>query len=261
MRPLLEWQRAKHRFFITPVEQRGASICLTEGQSEQAARVLRLAPGDLVVVLDGSGEEWLVQLEVVTRRLTRGTVIDARRALGEPETAITLYQALVPREKFEFVLQKGTEIGVSAFVPIVTTRSVARAPLEPSRLARWQSIVREAAEQAHRGRLPRVFQARPFSAALAEREPSRLGFLASPSAQQPLAEALGTVRAGQAFDLWIGPEGGFTDDEVALARAANLSVVSLGPRILRTETAGLVLAAIVLYEAGELAHRRVNDST
>lgn len=232
-------------------------------------RVLRLAPGDRVIVLDGSGREWLVRLSHLGGDEAAGQVEDERLVAGEPRLRLALYQALLPREKFELVLQKGTEIGVSLFVPVITARSLVRDPLPAARLERWRAIAREAAEQSRRGRVPEVRQAERFEAALAagfapagaeheagaarSRRAACLRLFAWEASDRPLREVLRRELAACAeVQLWIGPEGGFSEAEARLAESSGLIPVSLGPRVLRAETAGLVLAALVLYDAGEL---------
>ncbi|MBI4492538.1 MAG: 16S rRNA (uracil(1498)-N(3))-methyltransferase [Chloroflexi bacterium] len=249
----MPWSHAKHRFFVPAGSRSGDRVSFSPEQAHQMGRVLRLSEGDVVVALDGSGQEWLVRLERVAGATAQGGVVDARPAWGEPTTHVTLYQALVPREKLELVLQKGTEIGVSAFVPVATERSLARGPLSPERLERWRAIVREAAEQARRGRVPELAQALPLPQALAAADRAALGLFAWERSARPLAEVLHAGRPlARAVHLWVGPEGGFSEAEARQAEAAGLVSVSLGPRILRTETAGLVLAALVLFEAGDL---------
>lgn len=243
----------KHRFFVPAEARSGEAVRFSPSQAHQMARVLRLAPDDQVIALDGSGQEWLIRVEHISSSAAEGQIIEQRPARGEPATHVTLYQALVPREKFELVLQKGTEVGVSTFVPVITERSLARSMLSPDRLERWRSIVLEAAEQAHRGRVPVIEQAISLQQALAHVDPHALGLFAWERSTQSVAEVLHAgLSPGRDVIVWVGPEGGFSEAEASQATAAGLQVVSLGPRILRTETAGLVLAALVLFEAGDL---------
>lgn len=250
--PAVQWLAAKHRFFV-PVEAIAASsIAFTSEQARQMARVLRLQAGELVIALDGQGREYLVELSQLSPIASGGTVLSQRPAPGEPATRVTLYQALVPREKFELVLQKGTEVGVSAFVPVVTERSLVREPLKSTRLERSQSILREAAEQSRRGRVPALAQAATLAETLAAPDADALNLFAWERATPSLSQALGgSLQRGARVNLWIGPEGGFSEAEADRATASGCQLISLGPRILRTETAGPVLAALVLYAAGE----------
>jgi 16S rRNA (uracil1498-N3)-methyltransferase len=249
---------AKHRFIVE-------SAILTEGEvflegefARQIARVLRLRPGERIVVLDGSGAEAEVELRVVTPTLVTGPIQAIRPSPAEPRVAITLYQALLQREKMEVVLQKGTEVGISRFVPVVSQRSlIGRGDgVDERRLERWRRIVREAAEQSRRGRAPEVRGPVSLEEALAEAASVGPVVVAwENERERSLRAALRSIPSGAALSLFVGPEGGFVEDEIAFAERSGALTVSLGPRILRTETAGPVLAALVLYEFGDLEAR------
>jgi 16S rRNA (uracil1498-N3)-methyltransferase len=246
-----------HRFFVPPEWLIGGAVAIAGAQAHQIARVLRMRPGDRVVVLDDSGWEFEVQLLAVQHELVRGEVVSRRLASGEPHTRITLYQGMLKSDRFEFVLQKGTELGIVEFVPLVTTRTVALDRDAPGKKhPRWQAIVQEAAEQSRRGRKPMLRQAMPFAQACEEvSHCTELKLLpweeeSQTSLRSMLQTAAADTRGG--VHLFVGPEGGFTRDEVEIARGYGLLPVTLGRRILRAETAGLVAAAAILYEWGDL---------
>jgi 16S rRNA (uracil1498-N3)-methyltransferase len=245
-----------HRFFVDPAILGGERVALTGPLAHQISRVLRLKGGDRVVLLDGAGREAVVRLDEVRSSGVTGTVDLVRASRPEPSLSLTLYQALVSRDRFEVVLQKGTEIGVRRFVPTWCERSIVPGErIDEKRLERWRRIVTEAAEQCERGIVPEVAPLTRFADALAE------AVAAGPTViaweREPERSVQAGIRAALAADrrvlcLTIGPEGGFTEPEIELARQAGALTVSLGPRILRTETAGPVLAALALYEAGDL---------
>jgi 16S rRNA (uracil1498-N3)-methyltransferase len=247
-----------HRFFIPPEWLTGNAVAIAGPQAHQIARVLRMRPGDRLVVLDDSGWEFEVHLLAVQPELVRGEVVGRRLAAGEPHTRITLYQGVLKGDHFELVLQKGTELGIVGFVPLVTARTVALDRDAPGKKhPRWQSIVQEAAEQSRRGRKPALRPAMPFAQAC--EEVSRCAELKLlPWEEESQTSMRGVLRAADpagkeaAVHLFVGPEGGFTRDEVELARGYGLLPVTLGRRILRAETAGLVAAAAILYEWGDL---------
>lgn len=247
---------AGHRFFVEPATLTANLVELGGVQARQIARVLRLRVGERIIVLDGSGLEHEVELGAVTPSRVRGAVRATRTSVGEPRLAITLYQAVVARERFELVLQKGTEVGVAAFVPTWCERSLPRGEaIDDRRLERWRRIVREAAEQAGRGRLPTIRPPLRLTEALTEATESGPTLVAweaerSRSVRVALDELL-ALRPEQ-LSLFIGPVGGLAPSEVAAATQLGALTASLGPRILRTETAGPVLAALALYEGGEL---------
>lgn len=248
-----------HRFFLPPgalVE--GATVALDD-YAHQLHAVLRLQPGAPLLLLDGSGLEFDATLTTLGPRHAGALVAAGRPSRGEPRLAIILFVATLKADKFEWVLQKGTELGVRRFVPVVTRRSVARpaAALAP-KLPRWQNIVREAAEQARRGRLPRVEPPLDFGPALALAAPGPRLLAWEESATQPPATHVrpATIRSasgrGEEISLLVGPEGGFDVAEVEQAQAAGWQVVSLGARTLRAETASLAAVAALLALAGEL---------
>ena len=254
---VIEGSTGMHRFFVDPAILGGDRVALTGLQAHQIGRVLRLKPGDRVVLLDGTGREHVVQLDEVRSSAVTGTVEVVRPSRPEPGLVLTLYQALVPRDRFETVLQKGTEVGIARFVPTWCERSIVPGVerIDEKRLERWRRIVTEAAEQCERGIVPEVTPPLRFQDALTqavatgptlvawERERER-------SVRDGLREAL--TGDGRALGLMVGPEGGFSSHEIPTAREAGALTISLGPRILRTETAGPILAALALYEAGDL---------
>jgi 16S rRNA (uracil1498-N3)-methyltransferase len=154
------------------------------------------------------------------------------------------------RDRFELVLQKLTEIGAAAIAPVVTERALVREAPDSRRYMRWQAILREAAEQCGRGVVPALLPALPFALALGDAAGRRVMAHAGVRCQT-LRAALADRPRGVA--LFVGPEGGFTPGEVACARGAEASIVTLGPRVLRAETAAMLVAGLVLYELGDLS--------
>jgi 16S rRNA (uracil1498-N3)-methyltransferase len=244
-----------NRFFISTSDCAGEQVRLSREQAHQVAHVLRLKAGDTITVLDGTGQEYDVTLTVVSSTEALGRITGQRPAAGEPAVELTLFQSLLAREKFEWVLQKATEVGVAQVVPVLTERSLVRVKrMEANKLDRWRRIVAEAAEQSHRGRIPKLEQACTFPEAVAQRRDFDRCLIAVPFHEAPaLRDTLrGLAGTEASIALLIGPEGGFTPEEVALACERGAVPVSLGPRVLRTETAAVVAAALVLYELGEM---------
>lgn len=245
-----------HRFFVPPSAVDGDKVVINGATAHQIRNVLRMRPGEHIVVLDNSGREYRVELVEVERRRVTGRVVAQRQARGEPRTRITLYQSMIRRQRFEFVLQKGTEVGVAEFVPVVSERCVIN-DLEAvnKKMTRWQRIILEAAEQSRRGLLPTLQPAMLFSQACERAQRTGgLSLLPWEEARENLRTVLqGLAETPSSVNLFIGPEGGFSSQEVELARGYGLIPVSLGPRILRAETAGIVTAAIILYELGDMA--------
>ena len=237
----------KHRFYIERDQLSGEEVRFSEAQAHQLGAVLRLRAGDQVSVFDGvTQQDFVVELTAPAR----GRVIGERAHGAEPRTRLVVYPALLQRDKFETVLQKLTEVGASSIAPVITARSLVREAPDDRRVQRWHAILREATEQSGRGSIPELRGGRTFAEALADArgtilvayEGEREGQLRDALAARPLS-----------VSLFIGPEGGYTAEEVDCARRAGAHLVTLGPRVLRAETASPLLAALVLYELGDLS--------
>lgn len=251
-----------HRFFIPEDWIQGNEVTVTGPQAHQIARVLRMRPGDMVVVLDNSGWEIEVKLIMVDQSLVKGEVLHRRLVRYEPRTKISLYQGVLKGNRFEFLLEKGTELGVVEFVPIIADRCVVSDLEAVSRKRqRWEWIIQEAAEQSRRGRKPLLRPATFFpqaceqarhtgGLALIPWEGEGLVTLRDVLQKDPLDR--GRNWPPFTISVFIGPEGGFTKDEITTARRYGLVPVTLGPRILRAETAGLAAAAAIFYEWGDM---------
>ncbi len=247
------------RFFVPPGSIAQGRVTFGPATAHQLRNVLRLGPGDQVIVLDDSGLEYEVTLELVGRDRATGRIEAQREAGTEPRVVVTLYQSLLKGDRFEWVLQKGTELGVARFVPMFTQHTVVRgAAAMDKRRERLERIIREAAEQSHRGRLPQLAAPLPFEEACKESvEAHDLSILpAVGTDEQDLQAALSSVSALTRVALLVGPEGGFAPEEVAYARARGVRAVTLGARVLRAETAGIVAPALVLYTVGEMGSAR-----
>lgn len=243
-----------HRFFIPEfLPEVDAVVSLTPIQ-RQLRQVLRAQVGTQIVVLDNLGNERLLEIMAIERRETMARVIEIRPAPEEPTVGVTLYQSILKSDKFDLVLQKATELGVTTIVPVITNRTVARpGKALQSKQVRWEAIVREAAEQSGRGELPTVAPACTLAEAVAQASGTRLlpweDGLGSPG----LLAALGqSSKAVESVSILIGPEGGLEASEVEGAIDAGWQVVTLGSRILRAETAAIAAMAIVTDALGGL---------
>jgi 16S rRNA (uracil1498-N3)-methyltransferase len=244
-----------HRFFVPPHSIKESRVALRGTIVHQIRDVLRMRPGDEIVLLDNSGFAHRTELVTIDRDAVRGRVIEKWKLETEPQTRLTLYQGLLKGQKFEWVLQKGTEIGIVAFVPMLTERCVVSTVngVSDARVERWERIVVEAAEQAGRAVLPHLWSATLFAHACEQAARGGLALIPwEDEHSRGLREALQNVPKSKEISLFIGPEGGFAEEEIAVAQERGVMPVSLGPRILRAETAGLVAASAVLYELGDL---------
>ncbi len=240
------------RFFIPPDWIAGDVVTLSGAPAHQIRVVLRMRVGAHVVVLDGAGWEYEIALTEVGGRQVRGVIVEKRSATGEPRAQVCVYLSLLKKDRFEWALQKCTEIGATHFVPIHCARTVIPlASVSAKKLARWQRILTEAAEQCGRGRVPSLEAPRPLADALADvprYDRALIPWVGEHA--RTLGEALG--EGARSVALFVGPEGGFTAEEVAAAQQAGALGVSLGPRVLRAETAAVVGVTLALNALGEL---------
>ena len=238
-----------NRFFLPPEVIQAGEVIFPGEFSHQIARVLRLKPGEMVIVLDNLGSEYCVELVSVAAKDVRGIIRESRTAEGEPPVRLSLYLCLTQREKLEWILQKCTETGVAEFVPVISSRSLVRdqAGLE-KKMERWRRIVREAAEQSGRGRVPGIMPVMTLEQALKH---GIAGHQACFQAwenenKRGLTTALLDCMGMERIALLIGPEGGLSTDEVQTAETLGWLTFSLGKRTLRMETAAVVAVARIL---------------
>lgn len=227
-----------HRFFVPPGTVRNERFPMPATIVHQVTAVLRLRPGSEVILLEGDGTEAHCRLGDAG-----GLTVTARvPAAGEPRHRLTAIQALLKGDHLEPVIRHGTELGIAAFQLVVTDRCVTR-EISATRLARLRAIAREAAEQSERGAVPPVEAPRSLVEAIV---PGAV--ILDPRADAP---RLGSVPVPT--HVVIGPEGGFTAEELAAARQAGAVVASLGPRVLRSESVAVAAAAVILSRTGDFA--------
>jgi 16S rRNA (uracil1498-N3)-methyltransferase len=242
------------RFFLDTTWAGVGSVVDLTPLHHQLGRVLRAQPGTQLVLLDGRGHACLAEVVQIDRRSAAGQVMALLSAPPEPRVPVTLYQCALKADKLEWVWQKGTELGVTHFAPVVSRRTVVR-PVAAlaSKHDRWSAIVREAAEQAQRGAVPALLPAMTFDDAIRTAQGTRLMPWEGAGQLSGIGAALAqTQPPPTAVSLLIGPEGGLDTDEVDAAAAAGWQVVTLGRRILRAETAALAAVTLVMQAAGEL---------
>lgn len=231
------------------------AVVISDEDHHYVTRVLRLAPGDRLTLFDGQGGEADAEIVRVGPRASEARVLERRRLDKPAGPEITLVQALARGEKLDLVVQKATELGVHRIIPVTTERAVLTLDhvRSTSRRVRWQKIAREAARQCGRPDLPEVEPVTSLPVALAAAPRDGLRLLFWEGARGSSLRQVVPVERPSAVVLVVGPEGGFSEAEVARAREVGFAVVGLGPRILRTETAALVALAVIGYAVGDLA--------
>jgi len=238
-----------HRFFIYPELITEKTITLPEETSHQITQVLRLKNNEQIILLDNTGFEYIVKLIQVNKKHTLAELIEKRKNNNEPQLNVHLYMALIARDNFELVLQKSVELGVKEITPILTERTQFDKKSAQNKYERWNKIIKEASEQSERGILPTLNQPINFESAVLESKNNGTSLIASEYSRHQIivipSEAEGS-RGEKNINIFIGPEGGFTEQEIKQANDNNIKSISLGKTILRAETAAIALIAQIL---------------
>lgn len=263
------------RYFIKEDQFSGDVVTLNGEDAHHLLRVMRARPGDQIIVSDGREREALVEITTIAKDQAEASVVQWLSQDQEASVAVTIAQSLPKGDKLETVIQKGTELGAAAFIPFVSSRTVVQydARKEAKRLDRWRKIAKEAAEQAHRSKVPEVEDVASWQHIVEIATQYDLALLCyeKTEATQGLRTLLTQARAnwlqadsrcqasGQEAQasrpsilLIAGPEGGFTEQEAEQAAGAGIQLAGLGKRILRTETAAMAAIACVMYEFNEM---------
>jgi 16S rRNA (uracil1498-N3)-methyltransferase len=230
------------RLYVRQALREGALVTLDAMQANYLGNVLRLGAGAELLLFDGETGEWLARIaDAAKKRMS----LSIGRKTREPEIIPDLWLAFAPvkRAQTDWLVEKATELGAARLVPVMTQRTVA----ERVRLDRLESIAIEAAEQCGRTRVPQIIAPMPLRRLVEELDPARHFYFADENGGEPLTSA---YEEGPAVIL-VGPEGGFTEEERAFVRASGATAISLGPRILRAETAALAAIAGYMAIAGD----------
>lgn len=231
----------------------GAVVPLPEAAGTHLTRVLRLKTGDECVLFNGDGADYRARLLVLGRGGAQAQILERQPLGNESPLRIVLAQALARGEKMDWVLQKATELGVTAIAPVVTERTEVRLGAERAekRLAHWRAVIAAACEQSGRARLPEIAEPRALADWAASLPPGPLRLALEPEGSASLA-GLAASPADAGVALAVGPEGGFSPRDLRALDAAGFTRLRLGPRILRTETAGPAALAALQARWGDL---------
>ncbi len=246
-----------HHFIVNLKQVKGNKVTIIGEDFTHLTRVLRLKKEDKITVADGSGNLYFCTLEEIYQKEAVGKIIKICSDKAEPSLEVILIQGLPKGDKLEFIIQKATELGVAGIIPVAMHRSVVQLSKTKAadRNTRWQRIAQEAAKQCRRSWVPQVEYSPTFGEALDSLDEDALILLPWEAERtQGIKEVLkkeGNSKKRQIV-LLVGPEGGFEDQEVELAKKYGAISLSLGPRILRVETAALVAITMVMYELGDL---------
>ena len=255
------------RFFVKtePVDLQNGRITITGEDVKHIANVLRSRVGEHLELCDGNGTDYDVVIEQLSKESIITAVVSAKTNQTEAPIDITLFQGIPKADKMDFIIQKCVELGVNRFIPVTTARSVVKigdARDAAAKAARWGRIAFEAAKQCDRGRIPVVEEPVGLDKALRIAEGYELKLLPyEEETDGSLHKVLGDPgRSTQRrIAIFIGPEGGFDKTEVEKAVQCGFRSVKLGPRILRTETAGIAVASILMYELGDMGGGTITE--
>ncbi len=240
-----------HRFFVDPDIIRADELSISGSDVRHIRDVLRLKPGDKILTVDGTGAEYEVALESIGRDQVTGRIIGKNTVTRETKLQLTVAQAVPKSDKMDTVIRMGTELGVKEFIPVITERVVVQGNFE-HKLARWRRICVESCKQSGRTVIPEV------------REPVKFPELVRDLKDWQLAVIPWEVHKGESLKdvikdtsiteviVFIGPEGGFSHEEAELAKSAGVVPVSLGSRILRTDTAAVAATANIMQIFSEI---------
>ena len=238
------------RFFVPKDAVRGNSIIIGGKEAHHIIDVMRLAPLDKIVAFDGSGREYAGFIKEIKRGSVSVEIVETRTPSGPERSKITLIQALPKKEKMDYIVEKATELGAYSIIPVTTQRTIPRwdTSKKTAQVDRWNKIAKEASKQCGRLDIPSIEGILDFPEAIKAAADQDLKLIAALTDDViRLKDALSGFSGGK-IAIAIGPEGDFTPNEVRQAREAGFKAISLGPRVLKSDTAGLAGLAILNYE-------------
>lgn len=241
-----------HHFFVTPQQISGDKIRIEGGDVNHMKNVLRMKLHEKAEISDGESRTYLCEVEAYEEDVAILHILEEMEADTEPASKLYLFQGLPKSDKMELIVQKAVELGVYQVIPVAMKRSVVR--LDDKKAAkkadRWNSIAESAAKQAGRSRIPEVTMPLSYKEALKMAEELDVTLLPYELAggMEVTREVIRQIKSGQSVGIFIGPEGGFEPEEVDAAVSMGAKVITLGRRILRTETAGFATLAVLMFE-------------
>jgi 16S rRNA (uracil1498-N3)-methyltransferase len=247
-----------NRFFVDSSDIYDNEIILKDKEDiNHIIKVLRLNNEDEIIVCDGLGNDFKVKIEKVEKNLIKLKKIETYVNENESNIKVTLFQGIPKSAKIELVIQKATELGVTQIIPVITNRTIVKFEnhrVMDNKTERWQKVAKEACKQCNRGIIPKVNSPINFNEALTLAKELDLVILPYEKENSKNLKSIFKYKKDiKSVGIIIGPEGGFTSEEVSFAAENNFDIVTLGSRILRTETAGLAVLSILMYELGDIS--------
>lgn len=243
------------KFFVSSADIYPDTIHITGEDVNHIKNVLRLKTGENIIVCDGNGTDYSAEIERFESDTIVARIAGRAKSVTEPPIDVTLYQGLPKSDKMDFIIKKSIELGVKRVVPVLNERTVVKIENKKDadkKVSRWQKIALEAAKQCNRGIIPEVGHPLSYYEALKQAEGSDLRIIPYERESVNNLKSVILKRNPSKISLFIGPEGGFSEKEIEEAVAAGVNPVTLGPRILRTETAGIAVLSMLMYELGDV---------
>jgi 16S rRNA (uracil1498-N3)-methyltransferase len=240
-----------HRFYATPGDIRDNIITIRGSDVNHIRNVLRMRKGDKLIICDGQGKDYYCIIDSADTECVMAIINSSAESDRELSSKITLFQGLPKADKMEQIIQKAVELGVYEIIPVMTARSVVRLDdkkKEAARLKRWQAIAESAAKQSQRGIIPGIGAVTDFKSALEKAKGMDMAIIPyeNERGMKATVAVMDSLASCRTIGVFIGPEGGFEEQEISLARELGIIPVSLGRRILRTETAGICALSMML---------------
>lgn len=244
------------KFFVLPEKVKDGKIIIDTDDVLHIKRVLRMSEGDELLICDSTGTDYETKISEIADKTITCDIISEKKSDTESDISITLYQGIPKGSKMELIIQKNTELGVAKIVPVSMQRCVSKLEnqkAEEKKVQRWQKIAEEAAKQSGRGIIPEISMPQTLKQAAENIKKSDLSFVPYECEEQnSLKPLLKSHSDAKTVSFLIGPEGGFDVSEIEILKEYGIYPVTLGKRILRTETAGMAVTAMVMYEIGDI---------
>ena len=248
-----------HRFFVDThqINFTQNRIIIENEDVKHISRVLRLKEKDKVEICDGENTEYICEIQSIDKNSVLLSIIDKKQSIKEPSIKTVLYQGVPKGDKMSFIIQKTVELGITEIIPVEMKRTVVQFGDrdKQNKIDRWKKIALEAAKQSKRGIIPAVHSPLNFDQALEHSKKNQLNIMPYENENKKGFRAVMESLNKDNIDnigIWIGPEGGLDEEEVAKAINNKIHLITLGPRILRTETAGFTTLSLIMYELGDL---------
>lgn len=242
------------RFFIDENFINGKNIVITGRDVNHIQKSLRLNEFDTITLCDGKGMDYTVRITGTNKEQINTKILKIKESQTEPPVKISLFQCISKSDKMKYSIQKSVELGVVEIIPVLAERTVVKLnsrKIIKNKVERWKRIAEEAAKQCNRGVLPEIYEPVPYNNAIGRASEKDMSVIAYEH-EKTKPGKINITSKTRTVSVLIGPEGGFTYAEIKKALDYGLTSVSLGPRILRTETAGMVIISIIMYKMGDI---------